>query len=149
MIDEAASTLVLAACRRISFVEGKEHRVSVSRKEEKTTMYVPTPAAAALAFLSAIGVADAFMAPSPLVSRPSISRAGLRSSVSPAVVPGGMLARRSMLSTPRRTTTTNLAGVLEMMADKGKKKILVLGGDGFCGWPTSLHLSEKVPQPRL
>lgn len=23
-----------------------------------------------------------------------------------------------------------------------KKKILVLGGDGFCGWPTSLHLSN-------
>ncbi len=29
-----------------------------------------------------------------------------------------------------------------MAADK--KKIIVLGGDGFCGWPTSLHLSEKV-----
>ena len=23
-----------------------------------------------------------------------------------------------------------------------KKKVLVLGGDGFCGWPTSLHLSS-------
>ena len=23
------------------------------------------------------------------------------------------------------------------------KKIIVLGGDGFCGWPTSLHLSEQ------
>ena len=23
------------------------------------------------------------------------------------------------------------------------KKIMVLGGDGFCGWPTSLHLSQK------
>ena len=22
-------------------------------------------------------------------------------------------------------------------------KILILGGDGFCGWPTSLHLSKK------
>ena len=22
-----------------------------------------------------------------------------------------------------------------------KKRIIVLGGDGFCGWPTSLHLS--------
>jgi UDP-sulfoquinovose synthase len=21
-------------------------------------------------------------------------------------------------------------------------KVLVLGGDGFCGWPTSLHLSQ-------
>jgi hypothetical protein len=23
------------------------------------------------------------------------------------------------------------------------KKVLVLGGDGFCGWPTSLYLSDK------
>ncbi|MEW4983211.1 MAG: NAD-dependent epimerase/dehydratase family protein [Cycloclasticus sp.] len=23
------------------------------------------------------------------------------------------------------------------------KKIIILGGDGFCGWPTSLHLSEQ------
>ncbi|MEO1106199.1 MAG: NAD-dependent dehydratase, partial [Pseudomonadota bacterium] len=22
-------------------------------------------------------------------------------------------------------------------------KIIVLGGDGFCGWPTSLHLSQR------
>jgi hypothetical protein len=27
-------------------------------------------------------------------------------------------------------------------ADFEKKKIIVLGGDGFCGWPTSLHLSD-------
>jgi len=24
-----------------------------------------------------------------------------------------------------------------------RKKVVVLGGDGFCGWPTSLHLSEQ------
>ncbi len=23
------------------------------------------------------------------------------------------------------------------------KKVIILGGDGFCGWPTALHLSEK------
>lgn len=22
-------------------------------------------------------------------------------------------------------------------------KVLILGGDGFCGWPTALHLSNK------
>jgi hypothetical protein len=27
-------------------------------------------------------------------------------------------------------------------ADFQKKKVIVLGGDGFCGWPTSLHLSD-------
>ena len=26
---------------------------------------------------------------------------------------------------------------------KNKKKIIVLGGDGFCGWPTSLYLASK------
>jgi UDP-sulfoquinovose synthase len=26
--------------------------------------------------------------------------------------------------------------------DGGKKKVFVLGGDGFCGWPTALHLSN-------
>ncbi len=24
---------------------------------------------------------------------------------------------------------------------ESKGRIIVLGGDGFCGWPTSLHLS--------
>jgi len=24
-----------------------------------------------------------------------------------------------------------------------KKKIIILGGDGFCGWPTSLYLSDQ------
>ena len=28
------------------------------------------------------------------------------------------------------------------MGQANMKKVLVLGGDGFCGWPTSLHLSE-------
>mmetsp|Transcript_14636 Transcript_14636/g.21499 ORF Transcript_14636/g.21499 Transcript_14636/m.21499 type:complete len:472 (+) Transcript_14636:52-1467(+) len=27
-------------------------------------------------------------------------------------------------------------------AESDKKKIIVLGGDGFCGWPTCLHLSD-------
>lgn len=27
--------------------------------------------------------------------------------------------------------------------DPSSKKVLVLGGDGFCGWPTSLYLSQK------
>lgn len=28
-------------------------------------------------------------------------------------------------------------------AAAAKKKVLVLGGDGFCGWPTSLYLSDR------
>jgi UDP-sulfoquinovose synthase len=26
--------------------------------------------------------------------------------------------------------------------DSKRKKIFVLGGDGFCGWPVTLHLSD-------
>jgi len=48
-----------------------------------------------------------------------------------------------------RTTrhANNAPSPLQMASDNfdgGKpKKIIVLGGDGFCGWPTSLYLSEK------
>ena len=32
-----------------------------------------------------------------------------------------------------------------LFAENGaaSKKIIVLGGDGFCGWPTSLYLSDR------
>ncbi len=30
-----------------------------------------------------------------------------------------------------------------MSSSSSPKRVLVLGGDGFCGWPTSLYLSEK------
>jgi len=36
------------------------------------------------------------------------------------------------------------ADSMMMMGDSpSKKKVIVLGGDGFCGWPTSLYLSEQ------
>lgn len=34
-------------------------------------------------------------------------------------------------------------GLKHDSGDSRPKKIFVLGGDGFCGWPTALHLSEK------
>ena len=41
----------------------------------------------------------------------------------------------------------NKATFVLNMAENGesseKKKVIVLGGDGFCGWPTSLHLSDQ------
>lgn len=40
------------------------------------------------------------------------------------------------------TRTLRPASTL-MMAESTPKKVVVLGGDGFCGWPTSLYLSEK------
>lgn len=33
------------------------------------------------------------------------------------------------------------ANNIEMKAER--KKVLVLGGDGFCGWPTALYLSDR------
>lgn len=41
------------------------------------------------------------------------------------------------------TKRTQLRASLSMTAAPKAKKVLVLGGDGFCGWPTSLYLSEK------
>jgi UDP-sulfoquinovose synthase len=42
------------------------------------------------------------------------------------------------LSTSRNSARSSL-----MMSGSAQKKVIVLGGDGFCGWPTALHLSEK------
>jgi hypothetical protein len=38
--------------------------------------------------------------------------------------------------------TALFAAAHENGAAPSKKKVLVLGGDGFCGWPTSLYLSD-------
>jgi hypothetical protein len=34
------------------------------------------------------------------------------------------------------------ASTASTVKDTSPKKIIVLGGDGFCGWPTSLYLSD-------
>ncbi len=34
-------------------------------------------------------------------------------------------------------------GLKTNLSNGKKKKVIVLGGDGFCGWPTSLHLSKS------
>ena len=48
---------------------------------------------------------------------------------------------------PQWTTTTQLwespNGDAAAGSANTKKKVIVLGGDGFCGWPTSLHLSDQ------
>ncbi len=52
---------------------------------------------------------------------------------------------------PSRTTTYaaqssnfQLNAVADGVANgTDKKKIIILGGDGFCGWPTSLYLSDQ------
>jgi hypothetical protein len=74
------------------------------------------------------------------------------------------LSRQSLVTSPllRQTTTPTTtwlptsvqqqqqlacsrvltATQLQATGSSSEKKIIVLGGDGFCGWPTSLHLSD-------
>ena len=47
----------------------------------------------------------------------------------------------SSINTPRLSNLALNAEVNGGSADK--KKVIVLGGDGFCGWPTSLYLSDQ------
>jgi hypothetical protein len=65
---------------------------------------------------------------------------------------------RSKVGIPLITTTTTTTTQLWAAESNGElngsssssaqtkvqpKKVIVLGGDGFCGWPTSLHLSDQ------
>jgi len=45
---------------------------------------------------------------------------------------------RPALQSPKPSTALFAAN-----GDAEPKKVLVLGGDGFCGWPTSLYLSDQ------
>jgi UDP-sulfoquinovose synthase len=49
--------------------------------------------------------------------------------------------RASIRGAAKPTFSTQLWA--EANGSISKKKVLVLGGDGFCGWPTSLHLSDQ------
>ena len=53
---------------------------------------------------------------------------------------GQFTGRKAPLAGKVRSARANAAGVSAM----NMKKILVLGGDGFCGWPTTLHLASQV-----
>jgi len=46
--------------------------------------------------------------------------------------------RRAIVS-----TTSLFSSHVNGADGSSKKKVLVLGGDGFCGWPTSLYLSDQ------
>lgn len=43
----------------------------------------------------------------------------------------------------RFSSNNELRFNLQMALDTKPKKVVVLGGDGFCGWPTSLYLSDQ------
>ena len=41
------------------------------------------------------------------------------------------------------TSTTAVHAENGVNGSAEKKKVIILGGDGFCGWPTSLYLSDQ------
>ena len=53
---------------------------------------------------------------------------------------GQFTGRRPAMAGKLRPQRAAAAGVSAM----DMKKIIVLGGDGFCGWPATLHLADPV-----
>lgn len=61
-----------------------------------------------------------------------LGAAGVRTTVAPV-----------RIAAPLATATAPVEPVAHASSGDGKsKKIFVLGGDGFCGWPVALHLSD-------
>ncbi len=60
-----------------------------------------------------------------------------------------LLPTVASFSVPSKVATYKLssfalnAGLNGDTNGEAKKKVMVLGGDGFCGWPTSLYLSDQ------
>ena len=49
----------------------------------------------------------------------------------------------NFLLRPKPSTKGMMGARISMELQAKKKKVVVLGGDGFCGWPTSLYLSDQ------
>ena len=72
----------------------------------------------------------------------------LCSSTSPPLVDGFSATpvvptRSGMVTTSTQLWEGTAAANGDATGVTTKKKVIVLGGDGFCGWPTSLHLSDQ------
>ena len=80
--------------------------------------------------LSLSTVASAFVTPRPIIITPGVSSSPLTSATT---------------STEGRQSTTATTTTQLFVEANGasSRKVLVLGGDGFCGWPTSLYLSDQ------
>lgn len=52
-------------------------------------------------------------------------------------------APSSLKTVPTAPSTSALFAENGANGSSEKKKVIVLGGDGFCGWPTSLYLSDQ------
>mmetsp|Transcript_45916 Transcript_45916/g.70249 ORF Transcript_45916/g.70249 Transcript_45916/m.70249 type:complete len:455 (-) Transcript_45916:107-1471(-) len=60
-----------------------------------------------------------------------------------ALLPISTLSFSVPKAAPVRLSQTALNAENGANGESEKKKVIVLGGDGFCGWPTSLHLSDQ------
>jgi hypothetical protein len=60
-----------------------------------------------------------------------------------ALLPVSTLSFSVPKTAPVRLSQTALNAENGANGSSEKKKVIVLGGDGFCGWPTSLHLSDQ------
>jgi UDP-sulfoquinovose synthase len=53
------------------------------------------------------------------------------------------LAVTGRATSPSPSALASSAANGDLNGFEEKKKVIVLGGDGFCGWPTSLYLSDR------
>jgi len=92
--------------------------------------------------LLGIGATSAYQIGMPLAGQRAVADTCLVTANSLIDVSTAAATRAGLVSmaAPAAEIPTHAAPV----GDGGKKKkIFVLGGDGFCGWPTALHLSDK------
>jgi len=67
-------------------------------------------------------------------------------SVATAFSPASISSSRTVATTTAvfaETTNGATTNGAVVNGSEEKKKVIVLGGDGFCGWPTSLYLSDQ------
>ena len=55
----------------------------------------------------------------------------------------GFAAPSTVIRGVSSSSTTTVLNAAAEINGADKKKIIILGGDGFCGWPTSLYLSDQ------
>mmetsp|Transcript_18972 Transcript_18972/g.52210 ORF Transcript_18972/g.52210 Transcript_18972/m.52210 type:complete len:490 (+) Transcript_18972:14-1483(+) len=81
------------------------------------------------ALFALIQFTEAFAPARPITFQKSGFRSQLSQNIGLSKTNSGFFSRRS--------------SSLQVAMSAANKKVIVLGGDGFCGWPTSLHLSDK------
>ena len=59
------------------------------------------------------------------------------------IVFASLFASVTSFSIPAPKAPVSKTALFAENGASGSKKIIVLGGDGFCGWPTSLYLSDR------